>query len=100
MSDAASATVSCPSKVIGVSKRIWRDFIQEITSETTGSGISCGITVRPPRRATVSAIRLPEIAVIFATTNGIVAPVLSEVRRSTSIRLVTFERDGIIKTSS
>ncbi|MEY2663872.1 MAG: hypothetical protein RIR35_680, partial [Actinomycetota bacterium] len=31
---------------------------------------------------------------------GIVTPVLSGLRRSTSIRLVTFERDGIIKTSS
>ena len=79
---------------------MWRDFIQEITSDTTASGISWGITVNPPRRATVSAIRRPEIAVIFATTSGMVAPVLSEVRRSTSIRLVMFERDGIIKTSS
>ena len=31
----------------------------------------------PPRRAIVSAIRRPEIAVIFATTIGIVVPVPS-----------------------
>jgi hypothetical protein len=79
---------------------MWRDFIHEITSVTTASGISCGITVNPPRRATVSAIRRPDIAVIFATTKGIVLPVLSGLRKSTSIRLVTLERDGIIKTSS
>ena len=41
--------------------------------------MSCGITVNPPRRATVSAMRRPDIAVIFATTSGIVAPVLSAV---------------------
>ena len=49
-----------------------------------GSGMSCGMTTRPPRRATVSAIRFPAIAVMFATTIGSVAPVPSEVVRSTS----------------
>ena len=71
-----------------------------MTSVTTSIGISCGITLKPPRRETVSAILLPEIAVILATTNGIVAPVLSKVFKSTSIRLLTPEREGIIKTSS
>jgi hypothetical protein len=42
------------------------------------------MTVMPPRRATVSAIRLPAMAVMFATTSGRVAPVPSEVARSTS----------------
>ena len=62
--------------------------------------MSCGITVSAPRRAAVSAIRRPDIAVMFETTSGIVAPVLSVARRSTSIRLVILERDGIINTSS
>ena len=62
------------------------------TSATTAIGMSCGITVRPPRRATVSAIRLPAIAVMFATTSGSVAPVPSAVARSTSYRLAT---DGV-----
>ena len=39
--------------------------------------MSCGITLSPPRRATVSAIRLPAIAVMLATTSGIVVPVPS-----------------------
>ena len=66
---------------------MWRDLTQLITSATISIGISCGITAIPPRRATVSAIRRPLIAVMFATTNGIVVPVLSNAVRSTSIRL-------------
>ena len=54
----------------------------------------------PPRRATVSAILRPDIAVIFATISGIVAPEPSEVFRSTSIRLAKLDRDGTINTSS
>ena len=54
----------------------------------------------PPRLATVSAILLPLIAVIFATTNGIVVPVLSMAVKSTSIRLASSEKEGTIKTSS
>ena len=46
--------------------------------------MSCGITTSPPRRATVSAIRLPAMAVMLATTSGSVAPVPSAVARSTS----------------
>ena len=34
------------------------------------SGMSCGSTARPPRRATVSAIRRPATAVMLATTIG------------------------------
>ena len=71
-----------------------------MTSVTTSIGISCGITLSPPRLETVSAILLPDIAVMLATTKGIVAPVLSKVFRSTSMRLLTPEREGIIKTSS
>ena len=54
----------------------------------------------PPRLAMVSAIRRPEIAVIFATTIGILVPVPSWDARSTSIRLAISERLGTMKTSS
>ena len=67
---------------------------------TTGIGMSCGITVKAPRRATVSAIRRPEIAVMLETTSGSVAPVPSAVARSTSYRLATSECRGTMKTSS
>ena len=77
-----------------------RDFTYCTTSATTDAGMSCGITTMPPRRATVSAIRLPAIAVMFATTIGRVAPVPSDVARSTSYRLATEERLGTMKTSS
>ena len=59
---------------------------QATTSRTTSTGMSCGSTARPPRRATVSAIRRPATAVMFATTSGIVAPLPSTVARSTSKR--------------
>ena len=62
--------------------------------------MSCGSTVRPPRRATVSAMRRPATAVMFATTIGIVAPLPSVVARSTSKRERTSERAGTMKTSS
>ena len=61
--------------------------------------MSCGITAIPPRRATVSAIRRPATAVMFATTIGTVVPVPSAVARSTSKRDATCERDGTRKTS-
>ena len=54
----------------------------------------------PPRRATVSAMRRPAMAVMLATTSGIVVPDPSTVDRSTSRRLVTDERLGTMKTSS
>jgi hypothetical protein len=80
----ASPTVWCGSSVMGVSKTRCRRFTHETTSRTTDIGMSCGITVIPPRRATVSAIRRPATAVMFATTSGIVVPVPSAVDRSTS----------------
>ena len=45
--------------------------------------MSCGRTVRPPRRATVSAMRRPATAVMLLTTTGIVVPRPSGVLRST-----------------
>ena len=62
--------------------------------------MSCGITAMPPRRAIVSAIRRPEIAVILATTIGIVVPDPSLEVKSTSIRLETSELLGTMNTSS
>ena len=53
-----------------------------------------------PRRATVSAMRLPATAVMLATTSGMVVPVASSEARSTPKRLPTAERDGTMKTSS
>jgi hypothetical protein len=61
--------------------------------------MSCGSTASPPRRATVSAIRRPEIAVMLATTTGIVVPTRSGVVRSTSRRDPTEDRFGTMKTS-
>ena len=54
----------------------------------------------PPRRAMVSDIRRPEIAVIFATTIGSEFPMPSFGVRSTSIRLEMPDRLGTINTSS
>ena len=45
------------------------------TSATTSVGMSCGMIATPPRRATVSAIRRPETAVMLATTSGSVVPI-------------------------
>ena len=80
----ASATVWVGASSMAVSTTRWRDFTHAMTSATTGIGMSCGMTTRPPRRATVSAIRFPAIAVMLATTSGSVAPVPSAVARSTS----------------
>ena len=100
ISDSASATVWSGASSMGVSKTRCRPFTHVTTSATTGIGMSCGITVSPPRRATVSAIRLPAIAVMLATTSGSVAPVPSAVARSTSYLLATDECRGTMKTSS
>ncbi len=55
----------------------------------------------PPRRATVSAMRRPEIAVMFATISGKVErPSPSVDERSTSMRDRIDERVGDMKTSS
>lgn len=67
---------------------------------TTSIGMSWGMTTSPPRRAIVSAIRRPAIAVILATTSGMVVPVPSGEERSTPWREPTAERPGTMKTSS
>ena len=95
----ASAVVSPGPSVIGVSCTWSRDFTQATTSATTSTGMSCGSTARPPRRATVSAIRRPDTAVMLAVTSGMVAPLPSCVDRSTSSREVTADRFGTMKTS-
>ena len=61
--------------------------------------MSCGRTARPPRRATVSAMRLPATAVMLATTTGRLVPTPSGVVRSTSMRDGTAERLGTMNTS-
>lgn len=96
----ASATVWDGARVIGVSSTGWRCLTQPVTSVTTSSGMSCGMTARPPLRATVSAIRRPATAVILATTSGRVVPLPSGVERSTSCREPTAERPGTMNTSS
>ena len=58
------------------------------------------MTAIPPRLAIVSAMRRPEIAVMFATTKGIVVPEPSVDAKSTSIRLESSEELGTMKTSS
>ena len=58
----------------GVSKTGCEPLTLATTSATTSVGMSCGMIATPPRRATVSAIRRPEIAVMLATTNGSVVP--------------------------
>jgi hypothetical protein len=61
---------------------------------------SCGSTVSAPRRASVSAIRRPATAVMFAAITGTVAPEPSAAVRSTSNREATSELPGTRKTSS
>ena len=53
----ACPVVAVGPSVSGVSCTRSRDLTQEITSATTSTGMSCGRTAMPPRRATVSAIR-------------------------------------------
>ena len=103
-SASASLTVCVGVSVIGVSKTGCLSLTQVTTSATTSSGMSCGMTLSPPRRAIVSAIRRPETAVMLATTSGIVVPVPSPSvgswARSTSYREATPERCGTMNTSS
>ena len=61
--------------------------------------MSCGKTTTPPRRATVSAIRRPAIAVIFETTRGIVVPISSGVERLTFNLELTADKLGTMNTS-
>ena len=91
--------VSEGPSVIGVSWTRCRLFTQATTSATTSTGMSWGSTASPPRRATVSAIRRPDTAVMLATTTGIVVPLPSLVARSTSSLDATDEAHGTRKTS-
>ncbi|MBB3727099.1 hypothetical protein FHR33_002959 [Nonomuraea dietziae] len=95
----ASPTVSCGVSVSGVSCTRSRFLTQSTTSATTSIGMSCGMTVTPPLRATVSAMRRPATAVMFATTMGSVVPVPSLVDRSTASREPIEDRDGTMNTS-
>ncbi len=81
------------------SKTRSRLFTQRIVSSAAVSGMSCGRTARPPRRAIVSAIRRPDTAVMFAATMGVGDPVGSVVVRSTSKREVSDEELGTRNTS-
>ncbi len=100
ISDSASATVAPGARVIAVSCTRWRCLTQPMTSAMTSVGMSWGMATRPPRRATVSAIRRPAMAVILATTSGMVVPVPSLEERSTACREPTAERLGTMNTSS
>ncbi len=85
--------------VSGVSWTRSRDLTHEMTSATTSTGMSWGSTAMPPRLATVSAMRRPATAVMFATTTGMVAPLPSRVVRSTSSRDPMSDRLGTRKQS-
>ena len=99
ISAVASDTESSGVRITGVSTTRSRLLTKSTVALTAEIGRSCGSTVMPPRRATVSAIRRPATAVMLATTTGMVVPVPSTVDRSTSKRDVTSERDGTTKTS-
>ena len=100
ISAVASDTESSGSSVTGVSTTRSRVLTKSTVCSTAEIGRSCGRTTMPPRRATVSAIRLPATAVMLATTTGMVVPVPSEVDRSTSKRDATSDRPGTMNTSS
>ncbi len=95
----ACPVVASGPSVSGVSWTRSRLFTQDTTSETTSTGMSWGSTARPPRRATVSAIRRPATAVMLATTTGIVVPLPSPVARFTSSLDATADRLGTRNTS-
>lgn len=100
ISATASDTESSGLRVTGVSAIRSRLLMKSTVCCTASIGRSCGSTTMPPRRATVSAIRRPATAVMFATTTGMVVPVPSLVDRSTSKREATSLRLGTMKTSS
>ena len=95
----ASPTVVVGSTVTGVSKRVCAFFTLRIDRATKSAGMSWGRIAMPPRRAIVSAIRRPEIAVMLATTSGRGVCKPSVDVRSTFIRDPTEERFGAMKTS-
>ena len=92
--------VACGPIVSAVSNTVCAAFTRPIVAPTMSAGRSCGMIVMPPRRATVSAILRPAIAVMFATTSGSGRSRPSVLVRSTSRRDVTDERRGAMKTSS
>ncbi len=96
----ASATVAVGGSVSAVSQSSGRDLTFAMTSATTSTGMSWGMTASPPRRASVSAMRRPETAVMFAAMIGTELPVPSSVARSTSRREATADRLGTMKTSA
>ena len=85
--------------MIGVSNTGCQDLTNLTTDSITSTGMSCGSTAMPPRRATTSAIRRPATAVMFDTTSGIVVPTPSGVVRSTPNRDPTADRLGTMNTS-
>ena len=95
----ACPTVICGSTVMGVSNRVSASLTRRMDRHTKGTGMSWGSTAIPPRRATVSAIRRPEMAVMLATTigNGVARP--SVEARSTFILDPTDDLLGAMKTS-
>ena len=97
--DSASPTVLCGATVTAVSKIGCDALTLATVAATTSVGMSCGRIATPPRRATVSAIRRPEMAVMLATTRGNGVAMPSVLLRSTSNREVTAERFGTMKTS-
>ena len=71
----------CGVTVTAVSKMGWEALTFATVAATTSVGMSCGRIAIPPRRATVSAIRRPETAVMLATTSGSVVPIPSVLRQ-------------------
>ena len=100
MSGSASPTIMSAVTRIGVSKTVCADFTRAIASVAAAGERSCGMIATAPRRATVSAMRRPEMAVILATTSGVGRPSASVDVRSTSMRERTEDRVGDMKTSS
>ena len=94
-----SPTVVSGETVTAVSKMGWDCFTFVMERATTSTGMSWGKIARPPRRAMVSAMRLPETAVMFAATRGSGVASPSVEVRSTSNRDVTSERFGTMNTS-
>lgn len=94
-----SPTVVSGCTVTAVSKTGCEFFTLVIDFATTSVGMSCGKIARPPRRAMVSAIRLPDTAVMFAATSGSGVANPSVEVRSTSNLLATLDRFGTRNTS-
>ena len=85
----------CGATVTGVSiDRVRPLDLGHDAGHDLGRGCPAGRIAMPPRRATVSAIRRPETAVMLATTSGRVVPIPSVLARSTSSRELTAERPG------